>query len=298
MAESGSVQVLPAKRPWYHPFVLARWLAVLAVIGYASVGLYFFCIQNDILYGGSTAPLSIKEATREAATVGLVPWAHTTPGAIGPQGYVQPNFAAPAPRGTLVFFHGNGESAWLWVDHFPPFTQRGFRVFLYEYPGYGGRPGIPREKTIVPDARALIRSLDQAGYGPVYVWGESLGSGVAAAVCADESLPVHGLTLVAAWDTLANVGQSYYPYLPVRPFMTEKYDSIANLQHFQHPICVIRGDHDDTIYPPLTLNLFAHLPEPKKMMVMKGYGHGDWPGDAALAWWDEAINFIAPPVGK
>ena len=65
---------------------------------------------------------------------------------------------------------------------------------------------VPSEKTIVPDARALIRSLAQAGYGPIYVWGQSLGAGVAAAVCADESLPVQGLTLVTPWDTIAERG--------------------------------------------------------------------------------------------
>jgi len=298
MKRSGSAQVLPAKRTLYHPLVLAQQLVILALIGYVTVGVYLFFMQTGMIYEGSTTPLSIESATQEAASAGLVPWEHTTPGAFGPQGYVQPNFAVPAPRGTVVFFHGNGESAWLWGDQVAPFTQRGFRVFLYEYPGYGGRPGVPSEKTIVPDAQALVRSLAQAGYGPVYVWGESLGSGVAAAVCADESLPVHGLTLVTAWDNIANVALSYYPYLPVRPFMIDKYDSIANLEHFQHPICVIRGDKDSTILPALSLNLFAHLPGPKKMMLMKGYGHGDWPRSPELPWWDEALNFIAPQAQK
>jgi pimeloyl-ACP methyl ester carboxylesterase len=57
---------------------------------------------------------------------------------------------------------------------------------------------------------------------------------------------------------------------------------------------VIYGDKDPTVPPALSLNLFAHLPEPKKMMVMKGYGHGDWPRSPELPWWDDALNFIAP----
>jgi pimeloyl-ACP methyl ester carboxylesterase len=269
-------------------------LVILASIGYAAIGAYVYFMQTGMIYEGSITPFSMEAATKEAASAGLVLWERTTPGAAGPQGYVQPDFASPAPRGTIVFFHGNGESAWLWVDQIAPFKRRGFRVFLYEYPGYGGRPGVPGEKTIVPDAQALVRSLTQAGYGPVYVWGESLGSGVAAAVCSDESLPVHGLTLVTAWDNIANVGQTYYPYLPVRMFMTDKYDSVANLKHFRHPICVIGGDEDSTVLPALTMNLYAHLPGAKKMMLMKGYGHGDWPRSSEAPWWDEALNFIAP----
>ena len=174
--------------------------------------------------------------------VGLVPWNHPTPGATSPQGFVRPNFAKPTPRGTVVIFHGNGEFAWMRPEEVTALTQRGFRVFAYEYPGFGGRPGRPSEKAIVPDAQALIRALDAGGYGPIYVWGQSLGAGVAAAVCADPTVPVHGLGLITAWDNIANVGLSIYPWLPIRLLMIDKYDSIGNLQHFPHPICVMRSE--------------------------------------------------------
>jgi pimeloyl-ACP methyl ester carboxylesterase len=287
---------LSATRPWYHPLALLQRLVVYALIGYVTICVYLFSLQTSMIYVGANYPVATETALHEAKDAGLVPWDHPTPGAASPQGFVRPDFASPAPRGTIVCFHGNGEYAWESTAEVAAFTQRGYRVFLYEYPGYGGRKGVPSEKTIVPDARALVRSLAEAGYGPIYVWGRSLGAGVAAAVCADKTLPIQGLTLVAPWDNIANVGLSIYPYLPIRLLMFDKYDSIANLQEFKHPICVIRGDKDQTIIPPLSLNLFAHLSEPKKMMVMTGYGHGDWPNSPDLSWWDDALNFIAPPA--
>ena len=178
-----------------------------------------------------------------------------------------------------------------------PLPRRGFRTFLYEYPGYGGRPGTPSEKGIVPDARALIRSLDRRGLGPIYVWGESLGSGVAAAVCADADLPVRGLVLLTAWDTVANVGLYRYPFIPIPWLMTDRYNSVANLEHFQHPICVIRGTIDPVIPAALTTRLYDHLPEPKKMIVQEGYGHGDWPDSPGLKWWDECARLHHWQVG-
>ena len=284
---------LPAKRRWYHPVALVQRLAIYTVIGYVMICVYLFSMQTGMIYVGSTDPVPTQVAVREAKASGLVPWDHTTPGAAAPQGYVRPDFAAPAPRGTIVLFHGNGGWSAERSYYVDALTRRGFRVFLYEYPGYGGRPGLPSEAVIVPDARVLIRSLNQAGYGPIYVWGESLGSGVSSAVCADTTLPVQGLVLVSPWDNIANVGLSLYPYLPIRLLMTDKYDSITNLKNFQHPICVIRGDKDETVLPALSLNLFQHLPEPKKMMLMEGYGHGDWPVSPGLPWWDDALNFIA-----
>ena len=285
---------VPARRPWYHPLSLLQRLAIYALIGYGTVCVYLSAMQTGLIYAGYTPGFPLATAVKQAKSYGLIPWNHSTPGAAAPQGYVRPDFTQPASRGTIVVFHGNGGWSIDRIAYVDAFTRRGFRVFLYEYPGYGGRPGRPSEAAIVPDARSLIRSLDQAGFGPVYVWGESLGSGVAAAVCGDTTLPVHGLALLTPWDTIANVGRAFYPYIPVQWLMIDKYDSVANLQHFSQPICVIRSDHDEIIPPALSLYLYAHLPGPKKMIVQEGYGHNDWPSSPELPWWDDALNFIAP----
>jgi pimeloyl-ACP methyl ester carboxylesterase len=284
-------------RPWYSPICLLQRLVIYAAIAYVTLCVYLYFAQNSLLYPRAAmgAALETQAAIHQAQQRGLVPWEHATPGASAPQGYVRSDFASPAPRGTIVLFHGNGGWCLNRTGYVEAFGRRGFRTFLYEYPGYGGRPGRPGEAIIVPDAQALIRSLDQAGYGPVYVWGESLGAGVAASVCADSALPVHGLVLLTPWDTLAHTAAAHYPYVPVSWLLKDKYDSIANLEHFKHAVCVVRSTQDEVIPPPLSLNLFAHLPERKKMILQEGYGHDDWPSSPELPWWDDALNFIAPP---
>lgn len=278
---------------------LARWLAVLLLLGYAAVCATLYIRQNELEYPRKATGVDLDApiAIARAATVGLVPWDQPIPGAASPQGYVLGDFRSPAPRGTVVVFHGNGNWAGQRMTFVEAFRRRGFRTFLYEYPGYGGRPGAPSEKAIVPDARALIRALDQAGLGPIYLCGESLGSGVASAVAGDPALPVHGILLITPWDTVANVGLYRYPYIPVRQLMTDRYDSIAKLEHFAHPICVVRSAHDEIIPPPLTLNLFAHLPAHKKLILQENCGHEDWPSAPELTWWDEALDFIAGKQG-
>jgi pimeloyl-ACP methyl ester carboxylesterase len=290
-----SPEIPVAKRRWYHPIALAKRLVIYAVIAYVVVCVYLAAMQTRLIYVASTHPMSIEDATRFAQDAGVIPWDHSTAGSASPQGFVRPDFAtAPAPRGTIVCFHGNGEFAWMRTALVDAFRQRGFRTFLYEYPGFGGRPGTPSEKAIVPDAQALIRSLDQAGFGPVYVCGISLGAGVAAAACADPALPVRGLILITPWDNLANVGLTIYPYIPVRLLLVDRYDSIANLQNFPHPICVVRSEKDELVLPRLSLNLYDHLPVRKKMIVQPDVGHNDWPASPELKWWDEALDFIAP----
>lgn len=284
-------------RHWYSPIRLLQRLVVYAVIAYVVFCVYLFFAQNSLLYprAATNAAFETQFAIEKARLQDLVPWDRTTSGANAPQGYVRSDFTQSTSRGTIVVFHGNGGWSLDRAFYVEALGRRSFRTFLYEYPGYGGRPGRPSEATIVPDAQALIRSLDQAGYGPVYIWGESLGAGVAAAVCSDSTLPVHGLVLLTPWDTLAHAAHAHYPYVPVSWLLKDKYDSVANLEHFKHPICIVRSTQDEVIPPPLTLNLFAHLPDPKKIILQEGYGHSDWPSSPELSWWDDALNFIAPP---
>jgi pimeloyl-ACP methyl ester carboxylesterase len=278
--------------PWWHPLkILARLLIVLTV-GFIVICAFLYAMQGSLIYPGAGRSVMAGEAEREARDAGLVAW--SPEGKADPQGYVLKDFHDPAPRGTFIVLHGNGEYAWYHADTAMDLRQHGFRAFLYEYPGYGGRPGTPSEKTIVPEVQAIIRALDKAGLGPVYVWGQSLGSGVAAAACADESLPVHGLLIITPWDSLPNVGAAFYPFIPVRALMIDRYDSVANLAHFRHPICLARSDQDDVIPPRLSMHLYATLPEPKKEIVFFGAHHNDWPLVAPSGWLDEALDFIAP----
>jgi pimeloyl-ACP methyl ester carboxylesterase len=284
------------RRPWYSPARLLQRALIYCLVAYGTLCVFLYFHQDCQIYPGAFSgdPIDASHALQEASELGLMPWDHAAAGTAPPEGYVPRDFAAAAPRGTVVVFHGNGGWAAERMQYPAAFARRGFRTFLYEYPGYGGRPGRPREKTIVADARSLIWSLDRQGDGPIYVWGESLGSGVAASVVADPTLPVHGLVLMMPFDSLTSEALSIFPIVPVGLLLHDRYDSVANLTHFHHPICVIRGDKDTVIPPKLTLNLFAHLPDPKLMILQPGYGHGDWPSEPELSWWDDALNFIAP----
>ncbi|MEI9999279.1 MAG: alpha/beta fold hydrolase [Verrucomicrobiota bacterium] len=265
---------------------------IYLAVGYLVVCAYLYLVQQRRVYVGAAEVYTPEQARHEAALVGLVPWPADDPG--HPIGWTPPNFAGPAPRGTIVVLHGNGETAWERAGQAGPMQARGFRVLFYEYPGYGGRPGRPSERVIVPEVRDVVRRLDQAGLGPIYLWGQSLGSGAAAEACADPTLPVRGLALVTPFDSLPSVAASYYPFLPVRLLMTDRYNSVKNLAHFTGPVCVLRSDHDEVVPAALSLRLYDALPGPKKMIVFTNAGHADWPGDTPDTWWDEALDFIAP----
>lgn len=200
---------------------------------------------------------------------------------------------ALSPNGTIIIFHGNGGTAMDRGFYMEPIMNLGFRVILAEYPQYGGRPGKVGEKPFVADGLETVR-LAYEQYGePLYILGESLGCGVAASVARQTTTPIAGLILITPWDTLAAVAQSLFPFLPVKLVLTDKYDSIENLKKFQKNIAVVGAERDEILPIKHARNLYANLPEGRKRMwVIRGAGHNDWPSYADTSLWKEMTDFV------
>ncbi len=198
-----------------------------------------------------------------------------------------------APNGTIVIFHGNGGPALERKFYLKPFMELGLRVILAEYPAYGGRPGKAGETPFVADGLKTVH-LAYEQYGtPLYLLGESLGCGVAAAVAGQASVPISGIILITPWDTLASVAKSTFPFIPVKLILTDKYDNIKNLQSFKKRIAVISAENDEVIPIKHALNLYNALPEDKKRMwIIKGAGHNDWLLKADTSLFKEVTDFI------
>lgn len=199
----------------------------------------------------------------------------------------------PAPAGTIVLFHGNGGTAFDRAFYLEPLANLGFRVILAEYPKYGGRPGKVGEKPFVADGLETVR-LAHARYGdPLYLLGESLGCGVAAAVARQAPAPIAGIILITPWDTLAAVAKSLFPFLPVNMLLTDKYDSIENLRSFPKNIAVVGAERDEILPVKHAYRLYESLPEGRKRMwLITGAGHNDWPFHTAASLWKEMTDFV------
>jgi pimeloyl-ACP methyl ester carboxylesterase len=200
---------------------------------------------------------------------------------------------APAPNGTIVLFHGNGGTALDRGFYLEPLMELGFRVILAEYPKYGGRPGKVGEKPFVTAGLETVRIAYEQYKEPLYLMGESLGCGVAAAVAKQTSAPIAGIILITPWDTLASVAKSLFPFLPVQLVLTDKYDSIENLKSFKNKISVIGAERDEILPIKHAINLYNALPEGRKRMwIIKGAGHNDWPMHADASLFKEMTDFV------
>ena len=256
------------------------------LLAYAALAMAMFLMQRQMLYPANTQTLSDSELARK----GLTRW----PTAGDTFRAYSSAVTREKNQGTVVVFHGNAGAAYdrdYYVDALEPL---GYRVLLAEYPGYGGRSGQPGEQLIVEDARDTITLAKQQFGGPLFIWGESLGAGVAAAALADNTIDIDGLVLLTPWNSLDELVQKLYWFLPARLLLRDHYNSGENLKSFKRSIAVIVAD-DDNIIPNIhSEQLFESIDAPKELWRFDGAGHNTWPNSPNEIWWTEVMGFIDP----
>jgi len=101
---------------------------------------------------------------------------------------------------TILYFHGNGETAGDYDIISSLYTSRGINLFVADYRGYGLSTGTPAFRHMLADVHPLFRRLKEilraGGYSDaVFVMGRSLGSGPAIEVAAHYESELQGLII-------------------------------------------------------------------------------------------------------
>ena len=248
----------------------------LLVLGaYALFCAAVILLQRRLLYFPQR--LTAKEADEAYAFYGLSRW----PEGSGPalRGLVaKAGPEAAVAVGTVLVFHGNAGGAHERVDYCDTLQRLGWRVILAEYPGYGERGGELAESSFREDGRATARLVRQRYTGPLVLLGESLGCAVMASVAADPELKADAVVLATPWDRLETVAATHYPWLPIRYFLRDRYDSVAYLKEYRGPVTLLMAEDDEIIPAKSTMALYDALPhaDRKRLIHIPLAGHNEW----------------------
>jgi pimeloyl-ACP methyl ester carboxylesterase len=153
------------------------------------------------------------------------------------------------------------------------------------------------ESAFVRDALQAARLAKEEYGGPLYVWGESLGCGVASAVAAHHELEVRGAVMLTPWARLPELAQSLYWYLPARWLVRDRYDNVGNLRDFSGPVAVLMAGRDEVIPNAHTMRLYDSLPGKKRLWVFEDAGHNTWPTTSDADWWAQVAAFLEEEEG-
>jgi pimeloyl-ACP methyl ester carboxylesterase len=167
----------------------------------------------------------------------------------------------------------------------------GVAWLLVNYRGYGASEGSPSQVSLVADALAqydYATALPNMDVQRIFVFGRSLGSGVAVQLAAHR--PVRGVILVSPYDSLAAVAKRYYWYLPVDWMLKHRFDSIGAAPQMKQPLLCLIAERDDVIPPEHAERLFAAWAGPKRRVLLGGAGHNTT--DSAQGFWPSVRDFL------
>jgi fermentation-respiration switch protein FrsA (DUF1100 family) len=173
---------------------------------------------------------------------------------------------------TLFFLHGNAGHIGDRAHIVQPYIKEGFGIFLFEYRGYGDNPGYPSETNNVADAEIALQNLRRHN-ACVIVYGESLGTGVAVALAAQNK--VAALILESPFSRLSDVAKKHYPFLPVDIILREQYDSIDSIANIHAPVLLMHGAQDQLVPVTESEKLYQAALPPKSLMIAPDKAHSN-----------------------
>lgn len=176
-------------------------------------------------------------------------------------------------RMIIIHFHGNAGSACDRIYYFDLLDHLDASVILAEYPGYGGDGRIPGQDVLCRNAEALVRQIRDKNDLPVFLLGESIGTGVA--VWAASRVDVAGLILISSYSSMKSVAQYHYPWMPVGWLLKHQFDAGLWAKDIEAPVLMIHGADDDIIPIRFAVKLYPAFTRAPVMVEIEGSGHND-----------------------
>ena len=186
-------------------------------------------------------------------------------------------YLPPVPEGNhvVLYLHGNAGHIGHRGYRLGPFRRLGWGVLLLEYRGYGGNPGRPSEAGLLADARAGLAALRAMGFAPssIFLWGESLGSGLAVQLAVEQ--PVAAVFLEAPYTSITAIARERFQFVPVGWLLLDRFDSLRVIGGVRAPVLVMHGTRDRVIPVAMGRAIYAAAPDPKELWIAPHAGHLD-----------------------
>jgi fermentation-respiration switch protein FrsA (DUF1100 family) len=185
--------------------------------------------------------------------------------------------AAREDAPVLLYLHGNGGHLAYRAGRVQRFQALGWGALLVQWRGYGGNPGAPSEAGLAEDARAGLAALRAEGVAParIVLWGESLGTGPAVRLAAEQPEAVGAVVLESPYTSLLALARLHYPLLPSGALLRDHYDSLSRIAAVRAPVLILQGGRDTLVPPEMGRALAAAATVPVELWEAPGAGHNE-----------------------
>jgi pimeloyl-ACP methyl ester carboxylesterase len=233
-------------------------VAIAGMAAYAAVLVLLLANERDLLFirGRYARP---RDALYQVRTIAERDGTRVTIWEVPPR---------HAGGARVVFFYGNAGTLSDFARIGEALHDEGYGIVLASYRGYPGNTGSPSEDGIMADARAILATL---GPGPVVLWGQSLGTGVAARMAAEGRGAA--LILQSPYTAVADVAARRFPIFPVHWLMRDRFDTAALVPKIEVPVLIMSGTDDRTVPFDMGQTLAHLLGRRATFVPFAGGGH-------------------------
>lgn len=173
---------------------------------------------------------------------------------------------------TVLFFHGQTGNLGDRAERLREILNSGYGLLAPSNRGYPGSGGAPSETAFVSDGIELFDWLDAQG-SSVVLHGQSLGTGVAAAVAAQRP-DAEMLVLEAPFTATVDVAGERYPWLPVSFLMKDQFATRDIIEDIDVPTLIFHGT-EDTVVPPHHAQALAGQASAAQLHLIQDGTHDD-----------------------
>ena len=174
---------------------------------------------------------------------------------------------------TLLFFHGNAGNLFNRSYKLNRFNELDLNVLIISWRGFSGNPGEPTEINLYEDSRKAVKWLNDKGVSSenIILYGESLGTGVAVEL--GQNNKFNSIILESPYTSMEKAAKIYYPYLPIKYLLKDKYDSEKKIKNINIPILIMHGKKDHIIPFHMGKKLFETANLPKQFLAIASDDH-------------------------
>ena len=148
---------------------------------------------------------------------------------------------------TIIYFHGNAGKLENRIHKLNHFKDMDVNFLIIAWRGFSGNDGKPSEESLYIDGNSAIKWLKNLGLSEkdIIIYGESLGTGVATEIAKNNNFA--GLVLETPFTSMIEAAKNFYPYIPVRILLKDKYENDKKIMNINIPVFVMHGEADQIV---------------------------------------------------
>ena len=174
---------------------------------------------------------------------------------------------------TILYFHGNAGSLENRIHKLNHFNNMNVNFLIIAWRGFSGNEGSPSEKGLYKDGNSALKWLFEKGVVEknIVIYGESLGTGVATHLSQNRNFA--GVILETPFTSMTDAAQKFYPYIPVRFLLKDKFENKKKVKNIISPILIMHGEKDQIVPFSMGKKIFEIANKPKYSYFTKYDDH-------------------------